>query len=91
MFPILWGFLQSSVFTVFSNAGGVLLSLQNKTLDPTPRSKNKNSDHAGPNPFVQNEMKFIFWRILGEPRWVNKKRQDDAKEKMLEPKIKTIL
>ena len=26
MFPILWGLLQSIVFTVFSNAGGVLLS-----------------------------------------------------------------
>ena len=26
MFPILWGLLQSSVFTVFSNAGGVGLS-----------------------------------------------------------------
>ena len=34
--------------------------LQNKTLDPTPRCENKNSDHAGPNPFVQTEMKFIF-------------------------------
>ena len=28
MFPILWGLLQSIVFTVFSNAGGVLLSLE---------------------------------------------------------------
>ena len=27
MFPILWGLLQSIAFTVFSNAGGVLLSL----------------------------------------------------------------
>ena len=29
MFPILWGLLQSIVFTVFSNAGGVLLSFKN--------------------------------------------------------------
>ena len=29
MFPILWGLLQSIVFTVFSNAGGVLLSITN--------------------------------------------------------------
>ena len=29
MFPILWGLFQSIVFTVFSNAGGVLLSFKN--------------------------------------------------------------
>ena len=30
MFPILWGLLQSIVFTVFSNAGGVGLSIVNR-------------------------------------------------------------
>ena len=60
--------------------------LQNKTLGPTPRSDNKNSDHAGPNRFVQNETKFNFWTSLGEPSCVNTNGQDDATEKVLEPK-----
>jgi len=29
--------------------------------------------------------------VLGEPSLVNTNGQDDAKEKMLEPKVKTIL
>ena len=43
MFPILWGLLQSIVFTVFSNAGGMGLSSRNRKNRRTPKKANVTS------------------------------------------------
>ena len=78
MFPIFWGLLQSIVFTVFSNAGGVGLSKKNRmriltTRTDTPQGWN-NSFALGSSFWIQCLGGCVTGRLLWSQRRTQRQR-----------------
>ena len=84
MFPILWGLLQSIVFTVFSNAGGVGLSKNNNFPPPNKKKyPSKNGQDPNCDSDAAGTMIVSFGRIMTRILELLTTRVLDSTEKIL--------